>query len=240
MQHDCPHNTNSGKRLAIIGAGPIGIELALFALQHGMTISVFECGESVGAQVLLWKHVMLFSPWSMNTSDQGRRVLEENGLKVPDCDAFSNGADFVARYLQPLAEHIRKHPSCNGLTFNARVISIGRGALLKSESIGGGDLQMPKFRPQAKLIRSATPFRLLVSHGGSSVSERYHEGFDFVCDCSGCYRLLFFLDVFVYACIYIHKCTFNCINLCLSMYVSCICISIIWCHLSLCHGIQHI
>ena len=190
MQKDSPRNACSGKRLAIIGAGPIGVELGLLALQRGMTISIFERGESAGAQVLLWKHVRLFSPWSMNTSDAGRRVLEEAGLQLPDCDAFPTGGEFVAQYLKPLVEHIQKHPRCSAVSFNARVLRIGRGALLKGESIGGGDLQMPEHRPQAKRNRSATPFRLLVGHGESCVNERYHEGFDFVCDCSGCYRLL--------------------------------------------------
>ena len=199
MQKDSPLNACSGKRLAIIGAGPIGVELGLLALERGMTISILERGESVGAQVLLWKHVRLFSPWSMNTSDAGRRVLQEVGLQLPDCEEFPTGGEFVVRYLQPLVEHIQKHPRCSAVSFNARVLSIGRGALLKGESIGGGDLQMPECRPQALLTRSATPFRLLVSHGESGAHERYHEGFDFVCDCSGCYRLLRLIRLYVAA-----------------------------------------
>ena len=72
------------KRVAIIGAGPIGIELALSALQRGMAVTVFESGDAVGAQMLLWKHGTLFSPWSMNTSDAGWRVLELDGKSIKD------------------------------------------------------------------------------------------------------------------------------------------------------------
>jgi hypothetical protein len=176
-------DTAPSKRVAIIGAGPIGIELALSALQRGMTVAVFESGEAVGAQVLLWKHVTLFSPWSMNTSDAGWRVLCQ---QPPPCDAFPTGAEFVARYLQPLSHYISTHARCSALHLHARVLSVGRGSLLKGESIGGGDLLLPQGKPQARHARAHTPFRLLVSHGGSV--ERYHDGFDFVCDCSGCYR----------------------------------------------------
>jgi hypothetical protein len=180
-------DTAPSKRVAIIGAGPIGMELALSALQRGMTVAVFESGEAVGAQVLLWKHVTLFSPWSMNTSDAGWRVLrEQTGHHAPPCDACPTGAEFVTRYLQPLSHCIRTHARCTALYLDARVLSVGRGSLLKGESIGGGDVLLPQGKPQASHARALTPFRLLVSHGGSD--ERYHDGFDFVCDCSGCYR----------------------------------------------------
>jgi hypothetical protein len=179
-------DASPSKRVAIIGAGPIGIELALSALQRGMTVALFESGEAVGAQVLLWKHVTLFSPWSMNTSDAGWRVLCEAGHHAPPCDAYPTGAEFVARYLEPLSHYIRSHARCSALHLHARVLSVGRGSLLKGESIGGGDVLRPQGKPHARHARALTPFRLLVSHGGSD--ERYHDGFDFVCDCSGCYR----------------------------------------------------
>ena len=193
MQHnaDCssPLDAHSCSRLAVIGAGPIGLELALCALQRGMSVAVFESGESACAHVLAWQHVTLFSPWSMNTSDAGRRVLETLGLQLPHGGDFPTGGDFCACYLQPLAKYISTHPACSTWSVNAHVLSVGRGALLKGESIGGGDLQMPRGKPQAASTRALTPFRLLVRHGGSSGVEKYHEGFDFVCDCSGCYRL---------------------------------------------------
>jgi hypothetical protein len=189
-EHDC--GATAGHRLAIIGAGPVGIELALSALQRGMRVAVFERGASAGSQVLSWNHVKLFSPWSMNMSDSGRRVLENAGLQAPVGDHFPTGGEFVTQYLQPLAEHIEKHSSCSAVHYNARVLAVGRGALLKGESIGGGDVEMPVGRPQAGRTRSLTPFRLLVSH--DDCSERYHEGFDFVCDCSGSYRSLLLLQ----------------------------------------------
>ncbi len=122
----------------------------------------------------------------MNTSDAGWRVLEHAGHRAPPCDSFPTAAEFVTSYLKPLSRYIRTHTHCSALHLNARVLSVGRGSLLKGESIGGGDVQMAQGKPQAIFVRACTPFRLLVSHSNST--ESYHDGFDFVCDCSGCYR----------------------------------------------------
>ena len=49
--------------VAIIGAGPIGLAAAAHLLRRGEMPLVFEAGPSVGAAVLEWGHVRLFSPW---------------------------------------------------------------------------------------------------------------------------------------------------------------------------------
>ena len=53
----------SGKRIAIIGAGPIGLEAAMFARRRGFEVVVLEKG-IVAANVRSWGHVRLFSPFS--------------------------------------------------------------------------------------------------------------------------------------------------------------------------------
>ena len=176
------------KRLAVIGSGPIGVELALAAVLRGIEVTVFESGEETGAQVLQWQHVTMFSPWCMNVSDEGWSVLLRDGSRVPDRSEFPTGGEYVANYLRPVSEYVRTHACCASWNFNARVLSVGRGGLLTGESIGGGDLNMPVGKPHVTRPRASTPFRLLVSHCSSGSGDRYHEGFDFVCDCSGCYR----------------------------------------------------
>jgi len=79
---------------------------------------------------------------------------------------------------------LKGHPGCAGLHFGCEVLGVGRGALLKGESIGGGDLKMPKGNPLCKKPRKQTKFRLLVREGST---ERFAEDFDFVADCSGVY-----------------------------------------------------
>ncbi|CAE8611610.1 unnamed protein product [Polarella glacialis] len=173
-------------RLAIIGAGPIGLELALGAVQRGIKVQVFERAQTVGGHVEGWQFVHLFSPWSMNMSEEAKLVLKELG-PLPDEGAFPTGRELVDSYLAPLARVIQQSSNCEGLHFGTEVVTVGRGALLKSESIGGGDVQMPKGKPLCEKQRRETPFRLLVRQAHGSGEERYLEGFDFVADCSGFY-----------------------------------------------------
>src|SRR3954467_10317437 len=62
-------------RLAILGAGPIGLEAALAAAERGWEFTVYEAGRSVGANVRDWGHVRLFTPWELNVSPRARRAL---------------------------------------------------------------------------------------------------------------------------------------------------------------------
>ena len=66
--------------LAVIGAGPIGLETALAALDRGFDVHVFERGE-VGAHPLGWGHVRMFTPWGMNVGPASRAHLGDAGLQ---------------------------------------------------------------------------------------------------------------------------------------------------------------
>ena len=48
------------KRIAIIGAGPIGLEAAAYARRLGHEVTVYERGR-VGENVGRWGHVVMFS-----------------------------------------------------------------------------------------------------------------------------------------------------------------------------------
>ena len=52
------------KRIAVIGAGPIGLEAALYAARAGFVVDVFERGR-VAEHMLQWGHVRLFSPFGL-------------------------------------------------------------------------------------------------------------------------------------------------------------------------------
>eukprot|EP00933_Yihiella_yeosuensis_P015239 TRINITY_DN13361_c4_g1_i1.p1 TRINITY_DN13361_c4_g1~~TRINITY_DN13361_c4_g1_i1.p1 ORF type:complete len:431 (-),score=69.86 TRINITY_DN13361_c4_g1_i1:329-1621(-) len=170
--------------LAVIGAGPIGLELAHSALRRGLKVEVFEKATSVAGHVQDYGHVRLFSPWSLNMSSEGKRMFAEQELPFPDPNAFPTGQEYLDNYLSPLAVAIQSHSECRGFHLDTEVLSIGRGSLLKGESIGGGDVQMPS-NPLCVKSRRDTPFRLLVREAGD---ERYCEGFDVVVDCTGFYR----------------------------------------------------
>jgi thioredoxin reductase len=162
----------NGNRIAIIGAGPIGLEAAMFASQRGFDVTVIERGQ-VAENVRSWGHVRLFSPFAMNSSPWGRAALAgpehdsgTNRNSLPSDDSLLTGAEFAAQYLLPLSRHpliadrIRK---------NTDVVAIGRGSLWKTDLIG--------------TARQESPFQLLVR---TELGEEMVES-DFVLDCSGTY-----------------------------------------------------
>lgn len=156
-------------KLAIIGAGPIGLEAALYAAKLGFNIVVFE-KNGVGGNMLKWGHVSLFSPWQMNCSVLGVAEIKNNypDWQEPNADVFLTGRDYVSKYLQPLSElSILKNKIFTGST----VISIGRENILKGDLIGSSD-------------RTSHKFKLLISD--SEGNERY-EFADYVLDASGVY-----------------------------------------------------
>src|SRR3954471_10253466 len=70
-----PGDRDAQPRVAILGAGPIGLEAALACAERGWEFTVYEAGGTVGANVRDWGHVRLFTPWEMNVSARARRAL---------------------------------------------------------------------------------------------------------------------------------------------------------------------
>jgi len=153
--------------LAIVGAGPIGLEAALAALDHGLDVHVFERGE-VGSHPIAWGHVRLFTPWRMNIGPVSRKHLEAAGWKAPDPESFPTGRELAEQLLQPIAalpelkDRIHTH---------AQVAHISRRGAIKSDLIG-------------KRERGDRPFRMLVRDAGGR--ENFIHAFS-VIDASGVY-----------------------------------------------------
>ncbi len=124
----------SAPHIAIIGAGPIGLEAAARAIIDGYRVSVFEKG-SIAANVQSWGHVVLFSPFGMNRSTWGLGIVRKHTTttSVPDDDELLTGHAFAERYLIPLGEAMAQHADIHAET---RVVAIGRTDLLKHEAIG--------------------------------------------------------------------------------------------------------
>jgi hypothetical protein len=89
--------------VAVIGAGPVGMAAAAEIVSRGMTPLVFERGPSVGASLLDWGHVRVFSPWQFNIAPAARALLSATGWVAPDDDELPTGGEIVSRYLAPLA-----------------------------------------------------------------------------------------------------------------------------------------
>lgn len=89
--------------VAVIGAGPVGLAAAAHLVTRGLSPLILERGPGVGAAMLEWAHVRVFSPWRYNIDTAARALLEEAGWAAPDPNALPTGGEIVGRYLEPLA-----------------------------------------------------------------------------------------------------------------------------------------
>ncbi len=119
--------------VAVIGAGPIGLAAAAHLLKRGETPIVFEAGSSVGAAVLQWGHVRLFSPWRYLIDREAAALLEAIGWPAPDPDAYPTGRELVERYLVPLASAPQVQPH---LHLETRVVAVSRQGVDKMKTPG--------------------------------------------------------------------------------------------------------
>ncbi|MBJ7358083.1 NAD(P)-binding domain-containing protein [Nocardioides sp.] len=90
--------------LVIVGAGPIGLAAAAHAYSRGLPTVLLEAGPQVGASVREWGHVRLFSAWRELVDPVAESLLRPRGWAGPDPDRYPVGAEWVADYLEPLAE----------------------------------------------------------------------------------------------------------------------------------------
>ncbi len=89
--------------VAVIGAGPVGLAAAARLLASGEEPIVFEQGTTVGAAILTWGHVRLFSPWRYVIDEAAADLLAASGWVSPNPEAFPTGRELVEQYLDPLA-----------------------------------------------------------------------------------------------------------------------------------------
>ena len=145
-------------QVAVLGAGPTGLEAALAAAERGWDVTVYEAAPHVGAYVRAWGHVRLFTPWSMDVSPRAARVLGVPEGPCPTGEEYARHLDRVAALLPDVR-------------LSTRVLQVAREGLLKHEEIGTAD-------------RGGRRFRLLVE--GPDGGERL-ESADVVLDCTGTY-----------------------------------------------------
>ncbi|NUQ98637.1 MAG: NAD(P)-binding domain-containing protein [Streptomyces sp.] len=149
--------------VAILGAGPVGLDAALACADAGWPFTVYEASDAVAAHVRAWGHVRLFTPWKLNSSPRMRAHLGD----VPQDGSCPTGAELVARLLKPVAEL----PALAGrIRYRTRVAAVARTGLLKHEQIG-------------TTVRATAPFALLLdTPDGEGTAEA-----TLVLDCTGTY-----------------------------------------------------
>ncbi len=89
--------------VVVIGAGPVGLAAAAHLVQRGETPLVLEAGQTIGASMLAWGHVQLFSPWRYVVDAAAERLLTDAGWQTPAPDDYPTGRELVEQYLRPLA-----------------------------------------------------------------------------------------------------------------------------------------
>lgn len=121
-------------RLAILGAGPIGLEAALYARFLGYHVDLLEQGE-VADSVRRWGHVTMFSPFHMNASPLGLAALraQDETYEPPDRDALLTGLEWIENYLLPLAQ---TDLLADHIHTGHEVIAVGRPAWRKTDLPG--------------------------------------------------------------------------------------------------------
>jgi thioredoxin reductase len=160
---------NEPQRIAILGAGPIGLEAAIYAAALKLPFTVYERGR-IGEHLQHWGHVRLFTPFCMNTTPLGRAqiVADNPRADVPEDNACITGREHVAAYLEPLA---RSPALRERIQLGQTVLHIARKGHLKDDTPG-----------DAK--RGHQPFKLVVRDAKNA--ERIEEA-DVVLDCTGTY-----------------------------------------------------
>jgi hypothetical protein len=109
--------------VAVIGAGPVGLAAAARLIERGITPLVLEAGDEVGANLLDYGHVRLFSPWRYDIDSALRALLEPAGWVAPPPDELPLARDIVERVLRPFARLPAVAPH---LHLSTRVLSITR------------------------------------------------------------------------------------------------------------------
>jgi len=155
--------------VAILGAGPIGLDAALACADAGWSHTIYEAGDRVGAHVRAWQHASMFTPWSLNVSPRMRRHLEGAGRFVPDGETAPSGVELLDDLIEPLGAlpEIRSR-----LILQARVVAVARAGLLKHEEIGAA-------------TRASRPFRLMIDTADGEAAGSA----DLVLDCTGTYSV---------------------------------------------------
>lgn len=150
------------RRLIVIGAGPVGLEAALGALELGFDVTVLE-KESPGASLLKWGATQFFSPLSMNLGPRTARALKNELLPG---EKLLTGPEYVEKVLFPL---IGRSGLKARIKNGHRVVSVSRA-------------RMTRMDYPAHPLRAERPFRVLAERTGGA--EEIFEA-EVVLDASG-------------------------------------------------------
>lgn len=123
MRANPPRFQDHSLPVAVIGAGPVGLAAAAHLAARGVDFVVLERGAGPGTSVAEWGHVRMFSPWKYDLDPVAVELLEADGWRPPDPEAYPTGRELRDRFLVPLAASPRIAP---GLRFGTEVLGVSR------------------------------------------------------------------------------------------------------------------
>lgn len=117
--------------VAIIGAGPTGLAAAAHLAARKIPFQIFEASKNVGANLLDWGHVRVFTPWKYILDKAAEKLLTESNWIKPEEDLLPTGKEIVQEYLEPLT----KLPLFReNIYLNSPVLSVSRKRLSKIQT----------------------------------------------------------------------------------------------------------
>ncbi|MCP5156619.1 MAG: GNAT family N-acetyltransferase [Ectothiorhodospiraceae bacterium] len=119
--------------VAVIGAGPVGLAAVARLLERGIEPLVLEAGDSVGANLLAYGHVRLFSPWRHDIDPAMAAQLRAAGWVPPADDVEPLASEVVDRVLAPFAT---LPAVAAAIHLGTRVVAISRDGFDKVRTAG--------------------------------------------------------------------------------------------------------
>lgn len=119
--------------VAVLGAGPVGLAAAAQLIDRGIPFFILESAATVGANLLDYGHVRLFSPWRYDIDPTMARLLQPTGWQAPEADALPVAGEVVQRVLEPFA---RLPKVASVLQLSTRVIAVTREGFDKVKTVG--------------------------------------------------------------------------------------------------------
>ncbi|WP_082579960.1 arsenic resistance N-acetyltransferase ArsN2 [Pelomonas sp. Root1444] len=119
--------------VAVLGAGPVGLAAVAQLIERGLPFVALEAGAEVGASLLDYGHVALFSPWQYDVDPAMARLLAPAGWAPPPAAELPTAGEVVRRVLQPFAALPTVAAS---LKLGARVQAVSREGFDKVKSAG--------------------------------------------------------------------------------------------------------
>ena len=139
--------------MAILGAGPVGLAAAARLLERNIPFVIINPGKQIGANLLDYGHVRLFSPWQYNVDLAMAKHLAATGWQAPPATDLPLAREVVERVLLPFAALPQ---IAAALKLDTRVIAVSREGFDKVKSAG----------------RSEAPFVIRAKQGGELIKVR--------------------------------------------------------------------